>query len=308
MQEKYKKSKSEQDPHREKIHKLEDDLKITEKNLAQTAKDLHTQQMEVERLLEENERFKKKQEELQSQIAELRTEKLTQKEEISKLNSLIQKKSNMLETTLQDMDSKNKEKSSITLEFQAKLQENERKLQSLSEEIIKKDKKISDYEQEGNSLKVNAGKMQEENNILVKELTALKHQNETKLMELELKCEAIQQEYNNVKAENGRWKLREEDLIQQIAEIEKAKEKYREDNIEYKKVNKAMKKKMGDIENEISKYAKEREYEMQEVQKRDEAVKEKASKIQVLQEVQNKIAQFKTEQQYKKTPNKQLLN
>ena len=280
-----------------------------EEKSAKIAKELSAQKGEKERLGKEKEELLRKCEEMQTEVIKLRTENSTLHDDTASLAAQSQKRILTLETTIHELESKLKTKDYKTLELEEKHGDADKRLQSLIPELERYKKIVLELEHENSVLK-SANKLAgDENTKLNTQMAAAYKLNEEKLNELEQTCEKIRQQCEEMREEKSEYKAKTEELQKKVGEVEKERDAFREQFSKAKKTNKMMKGKMADIENEVKKYALERELEVQEVLRREELKKTKEmSKKTVLQEVQNQISQFKYEHKMKKTPNKSALS
>ena len=193
-------------------------------------------------------------------------------------------------------------------ELQEKCNESELNVQKFNSEIkqIKKEKAI--LEEDLVELNAKNRELEENKNKFEEELSSTCDQAELNIKNLQEKYESMHLENEKLKENFEDYKNNESVLRKQLEESNKAKDTYKNKYMDIKKLNKTMKKKLESIEDDVQLFMKERENELEESLKKEQADKiREQSRIEAIRDVNYKINQFKTERGLTSSPYKKLI-
>jgi len=294
---------------KENNKKLQENLEQADQKIEQLSKEISLMINDKENIIKERDENIAKNKNLQSEINLLHEQIEELNNEISNTQTENQKKVTNMDTNIQELELKIKQKDLKITELESKMNDLEINNKNQINEIEKKSALIIELQKIIEDSKKSNVQLTEENAKLVNELETANNENEAKLNELEKACDLISEECNTMKIEKANTKLKLSELEEKNNSLIQEKEKYETKYKNVKKLNKMLKEKLEDIENEVTLYAKEREMEIKE-SLREKAIKKTTehSKLAILQEVQNQISQYKNEQRRRKSPQKSPMD
>ncbi len=285
------------------MRQLEEALQQVEDKCSNIAAELAIQKTDKDRLQGEHEDLGKKYAETSRKLADKTDECERLQTELEAVRTKERRNREASETTIKDLTTSCKTKEALAAELQEKILQNENAIQDLHAQIDQYSKRTQELERQAQEMARDNKQLTDDNIRLEAEAANVYNQNEAKLGELEAQCEAIRRQSTAMRTESEKQKAREAELLRQVQDAEKMKASYKEQESGLRKANKKMQKRLLEIEREVEKFAQDRENLLREKPLAEQPNEQKQlSKILVLQEVQNKIAQFKFQHQLRKSP------
>ena len=289
------------------MKRVEDELREAEIKCDQYSAELHGISGQFEAIKWEKQEAEKKAELFKVQLQESHSNYELLEEENIKINTALKQREFELEAKTAELNEKIKMASTSATDLQLQNEQSAERIQELSGELERMRKENGRLQEESQKTGETNKKLVWQNTKLENELNMAYVQNESTIKGLEAKYEEIARECERLRSQCAEYKNAEEELKGKIEEQERARDKYKEQYIDEKKMNKQLRKKLDSIEQDVQLFVREREMEMRENLKREEAERYKEmTRIEALKDVHGKINQFKTDRAVKASPHKKI--
>ncbi len=288
--------KTELDQCKANLQRTQETLNQAEGRNAESRRQLQTLQGEADTRRKDLETVTQKCEGFKTQLAEAQKANIGLQEEVDRLTHELEKQSREFDSTVQEFEQKRKLASSQNAELQAQIAEHGPEVQQLTAELEKSKAACAELQSEKDDLEQKCHQLAEAQVQLERDFDTTHAQDEANWKAVAKTAEELKFECEKLRKKNAEFKRNEDTLTQEIVDVTSARDTYKKQYLEMKKLNKTLRAKLESIEEDVRELLRQRETELQDNRRREESEKSRQLvRLEAMRDVQNKIALLKTE-------------